>query len=109
MHPVVGKPKVWNKRDPNTPKFAVYVGRPSLWGNPYTHLPTNLESIPVANRDEAVRRYREDLMEMRMKDPAHYHAFLKPLRGKHLVCWCAPHACHANVLLELANEGPDEA
>ena len=27
--------KVWNKRDPNCPKDAIYVGRPSWWGNPY--------------------------------------------------------------------------
>lgn len=30
---------------------------------------------------------------------------LTPLRGKHLACWCHPDmACHADVLLELANE-----
>ncbi|GAG87489.1 unnamed protein product, partial [marine sediment metagenome] len=25
------------------------------------------------------------------------------LKGKDLVCWCAPLPCHADVLLELAN------
>jgi hypothetical protein len=25
------------------------------------------------------------------------------LRGKDLVCWCAPKLCHADVLLEIAN------
>jgi hypothetical protein len=25
------------------------------------------------------------------------------LRGKNLVCWCAPERCHAEVLIELAN------
>ena len=25
------------------------------------------------------------------------------LRGKDLVCWCAPEKCHGDVLLELAN------
>jgi hypothetical protein len=25
------------------------------------------------------------------------------LRGKSLVCWCAPERCHADVLLELCN------
>jgi len=29
--------------------------------------------------------------------------WLSPLRGKDLVCWCAPLPCHADVLLELAN------
>jgi Domain of unknown function (DUF4326) len=30
-------------------------------------------------------------------------AALHELRGKHLVCWCAPERCHAEVLIELAN------
>jgi hypothetical protein len=28
---------------------------------------------------------------------------LDELRGRDLVCWCAPLACHGNVLIELAN------
>jgi hypothetical protein len=28
---------------------------------------------------------------------------LPELRGRNLVCWCAPLPCHADVLLELAN------
>ncbi|WP_436298090.1 DUF4326 domain-containing protein [Variovorax sp. LjRoot175] len=28
------------------------------------------------------------------------------LRGKDLVCWWAPEACHADVLLRIANEDP---
>jgi hypothetical protein len=31
-------------------------------------------------------------------------AALPELRGKDLVCWCAPEACHGDVLLELANK-----
>jgi hypothetical protein len=30
-------------------------------------------------------------------------AVLHELRGKDLVCWCAPEGCYADVLLELAN------
>ena len=30
-------------------------------------------------------------------------AALHELRGKNLVCWCAPKRCHAEVLIELAN------
>ena len=29
---------------------------------------------------------------------------IKALRGKDLVCWCAPQRCHADVLLKYANE-----
>jgi len=30
-------------------------------------------------------------------------AALPELRGQDLVCWCAPEACHGDILLELAN------
>jgi hypothetical protein len=30
-------------------------------------------------------------------------AALHELRGKDLVCWCAPERCHAWVLIKLAN------
>jgi len=29
---------------------------------------------------------------------------IEELRGKDLVCWCAPLPCHADILLELAND-----
>ena len=31
---------------------------------------------------------------------------LPELKGKDLVCWCAPAPCHADILVELAN--PEE-
>ena len=33
-------------------------------------------------------------------------AALPELRGKDLVCWCAPERCHGDILIELANSGP---
>jgi hypothetical protein len=30
-------------------------------------------------------------------------AALPELRGKDLLCWCAPERCHGDVLLDLAN------
>lgn len=93
-------PRVWNKRDPNVPKDAVYVGRPSKWGNPYSHEPDRSKHklIQVRTRELAVARYKNHLLE-------HQELFddLWELRGKDLVCWCAPLPCHADVLLMLAN------
>ena len=31
-------------------------------------------------------------------------AALPELRGKDLLCWCAPEACHGDLLLKQANE-----
>jgi len=89
--------KVWNKRDPNCPKEAVYVGRPSKWGNPYKINGSGVEKI---DRAKAISLYRQWLECRLVVEPT----FLEPLRGKDLVCWCAPKPCHADALLELANK-----
>jgi hypothetical protein len=53
------------------------------------------------SREEVIAKYRVRLL--RQPD---LMAALPQLRGKDLVCWCDPDACHADVLLELANAGP---
>lgn len=71
---------------------AKYVGRPSRWG-----LPKDLHGTP----EQIVRQYEERIMKMSEKDR---EAFLAPLRGRDLVCYCEPdQVCHADVLLRLAN------
>lgn len=94
-------PRVWNKRDKNVPKDAVYVGRPSKWGNPYSHLvdSRNRQVTHVPTRAAAVAAYRLWLLA----HPELVAATRVELRGKDLVCWCHPFACHADVLLEVAN------
>ena len=73
--------------------FDVYIGRPSKWGNPFT--------IGVdGTRDEVVWKYE---MWLRSK-PELLYAARKELRHKTLGCWCAPLACHGDILLEIANE-----
>lgn len=85
------RPRVWNKRDPRTPEDAVYVGRPSVWGNPW--------SIGKdGTREQVVQKYRDMVLSTGWSG-----SIKQDLRGKHLVCWCAPLACHADVLLEIAN------
>jgi hypothetical protein len=74
------------------PAGAVYVGRPSRWGNPF----------PVAEHGPAaaVELYRVWLLDR----PAVLAAARAELAGRSLACWCPPGApCHAEVLLDLAN------
>lgn len=88
--------KVYNKKtDKDIPPNAVYVGRPSKWGNPYK---IGWQKHQVYwNRDDVILIYRKCLPDSAlMKD-------INELYGKDLVCWCAPLPCHADVLLELAN------
>lgn len=74
-------------------KHDVYIGRPSIWGNPF-----------VIGRDgtraEVIRKYEEWL---RTK-PHLIERAKRELKGKVLGCWCAPAACHGDVLAHIANE-----
>jgi hypothetical protein len=94
--------KVLNKRCDKPTTGCVYVGRPTVWGNCFTHERWIAEKhglTLVASREEAVRCYREWLLSQ----PSLIARAQRELRGRDLVCWCAPLACHAGVLLEVAN------
>jgi hypothetical protein len=69
----------------------VNVGRPSEWGNPF-------KLGRDGTRADVIAKYRAWIVQQ----PA-LMAALPELRGRNLVCWCAPKPCHADVLLELAN------
>lgn len=86
-------PKVYNKRNKDAPPDAIYVGRPTRWGNPF-------KMDGVQSRDEVVESYRKYIHER----PEFIRQVRESLRGKDLVCWCSPLACHADVLLEIAND-----
>jgi len=76
------------------PEGAVYVGRPTQWGNPF-------KVDARHNLFEAVKDFR-GYVESRLANGIGYP--LRALKGKDLVCWCPLHKpCHADVLLELAN------
>lgn len=95
-------PKVYNKRKSNIPAGATYIGRPGKFGNPFSHKDGTLASYRVKTRQEAVDAYREWVRHQ----AGLMHDIITELKGKDLVCWCAPEACHGDVLLEIANE-PD--
>jgi hypothetical protein len=78
------------------PINAIYVGRPTKWGNPHK------VGSSLYAADEAVNRFRRDLiigaLHITIEDVK------RELRGRDLVCWCAPaDPCHAYVLLAVAN------
>ena len=111
------------------PEGAVYVGRPSMWGNPWTLNDARaFEIVPPERRAEwCVGRYREELKHWGLhsdyaiyvsdrrweesakaieatgaRNMAEYAA--TALKGKDLVCWCPlDQPCHADVLLRVAN------
>ena len=63
-----------------------------MWGNPYT--------VKDYGRDECIKMYREYIIQKLEKDPL-LRKELASLRGQVLGCYCKPHACHGDVLVEL--------
>lgn len=86
-------PKVYNKYHNDAPPGAVYIGRPSLWGNPFT-------MDGETNRDHVCDKYEQYINE----NPQLIGEIKFHLHGKDLVCFCAPRRCHGDILLRIANE-----
>lgn len=84
--------KVLNKRDVSVSAGA-YIGRGSAWGNPYV-------IGQDGDRAEVIKKFREYASAVILDKPD----WLMPLIGKNLVCFCAPLACHGDVLLEMIGE-----
>lgn len=110
------------------PEDAVYVGRPSKWGNPFRvgerirntsddyRWPYIAESVPGGARgfislacttnELAVQLFTNWLIEY-----PPLMVSLDELAGYDLACWCPlpepgePDICHAAILLDLANGG----
>lgn len=80
------------------PTGAVYVGRPTKWGNPFKiGAPHPVFGAPMDAEDA------RDLYELSLPDDLLDQ--LDELKGKDLCCWCRlDQPCHADVLLRLANE-----
>jgi hypothetical protein len=73
-------------------RYDVYIGHPSIWGNPFI-------IGRDGTREEVIAKYRAWIMQQ-----PELLKRVKELKGKVLGCWCAPQACHGDVLVELANE-----
>lgn len=80
------------------PEGAVYVGRPSIWGNPLREGDLSpIHGWPMS-RQEAVDQFRMLMSQL----PERRAVARQRLRGRDLVCWCPlDQPCHADVLLEL--------
>ena len=96
------------------PADTIYVGRPTEFGNPFTvaeakefHKLFGAPDDGETPAHTAVRWFREWLngepVDRECRPPSRDK--IKLLRGKNLACFCPlDHPCHADVLLQLANE-----
>ena len=85
-------PTVLNKKHGMPKTNAVYIGRPSKWGNPF---PITAEQ----DRKAVIDRYQVWLYGQ----PELVAASRRELAGRDLVCFCAPLPCHGDVLIRVAN------
>lgn len=90
-------PEVLNRHKLTSfPPGAEYIGRyrggPGLWGNPFV-------VGKDGTREEVIAKHRQWFLAQ----PELVAKCKDELRGKDLVCFCAPLACHGDTLLEVAN------
>jgi hypothetical protein len=106
------------------PEGAIYVGRPTKWGNPFrvtkkvnARKAISLYRLLVQNKiseatlNKALKSVGGKILDGQALGVfqlqiigAIMHKALPELRGKDLACWCKEgEPCHADVLLELAN------
>jgi len=87
------------------PENTVYVGRGTIFGNPF-------KVTYFRSYEEAVALYTGLLLgkfdKLKLKFPTDCKkkilANLHKLKGKNLACWCPlDKPCHADVLIEMAN------
>lgn len=76
--------------DAPLPADAVYIGRPGPFGNPFV-------IGEHGDRAEVIAQYDAWLATQ----PALVERMRHELPGKDLICWCAPLACHGNIILRL--------
>lgn len=100
---------VYNKRkSPEIPQGAVYVGRPTDFGNPFTsmNLANTKAEFQADSVIDSIDKYYDWITN---PDQAELlNTAREQLRGKSLVCWCSspskPAPCHAHVLMNLVNQ-----
>jgi len=85
------------------PPNAIYVGRPTKWGNPYRIGQTVGPHDEPMTAQEAVMCYSGYIVA-NQQGGLRFRLPIEHLHGKDLACWCRlDQPCHADVLLELAN------
>jgi hypothetical protein len=87
---------VLNKHTAGRCTDAIYIGRGSKWGNPFRIGADGDRATVIAKHARWLR------------DQHHLMRALDELRGKDLLRFCAPAACHGDLLLRLADASRDE-
>lgn len=84
---------VVNKRSHAPTAQDVYIGRPSILGNPFV-------IGKDGTREDVIAKYQEWLVDKVKTTPdlRVINAVLSIPEDANLVCWCAPLACHGDII-----------
>jgi hypothetical protein len=78
------------------PADLVYIGRPSIFGNPF-------KIGRDGDREDVCSKYDSHFAERIQTDPEFVKAVLA-LKGKILVCFCKPEMCHGDTIAAWVDE-----
>lgn len=81
-----------------TSDYDVFIGRPSLWGNPF-------KVGRDGNRQECLDKFRDYLKDK----PYLIEAAKEMLKGRVLGCYCKPLPCHGDIWVEVIEKGGDQS
>lgn len=79
--------RIFSKKGDVSPT-ATYIGRGSIYGNKYTHIPNISNTVLVANRTVAVLQYRSNLIKEIKKGNTVLIEAIKDLKNKNVICYC---------------------
>lgn len=94
---------VVNKKTHTPTRDDIYVGRPSILGNPFTML-------KEADRAKVCRQYEEWFMPIfkvagtKINKEMNRLIYLATQQDINLVCWCSPRACHADLIKKIIDD-----
>lgn len=108
----LSKINIYNKNN-NYPNNSIYIGRGSILGNPFSHIP-NKGKFPVDTREEAIVAY-QDWLEEKLEDKTNpiyqeiqrLKLILKETGELNLLCYCVPLPCHGNIIAKIIKEYND--
>lgn len=71
--------------------YDVYIGRPSVWGNPFV-------VGKDGTRRQVIEKHKASLT------PEQIAEIKRELTGKVIACWCKPLPCHGDTYADICNE-----
>jgi len=89
----LNKPRVINLDLEPAPEDAVFIGRPSKWGNPFKIGKDGTLDDVIIKYIDYIKKNHQLIADAKQE-----------LKGKDLACFCNPGLCHGDLLLILSND-----